>query len=282
MPQEEQEDIGKVIKEVLENDPLYVKVKVAKPSRLSDGLYSVGTLFLRCPQCKQKYPFHTMHSSGGGAGSGMRSAPPPKRTVDSFAYTCTGCQSITFRYWVEVDREEGWLRKVGQLPSWDIGISHDVERFLGEDAEFYKRARICMSQSYGLAACAYLRRVLENQINGLLILIRDTHLEEGSQEKGEKINELLHSKSLDDKLSKAYCYAPGVIIVEGSNPLKLIYENLSAGIHRRSEEECICSALEVSAALEFVVLELARHREMRKQYTERIRELSQRRSLRIS
>jgi hypothetical protein len=98
------------------------------------------------------------------------------------------------------------------------------------------------------------------------------------QEKAEKMDELLRSKSLDDKLSEAYRYAPRAIIVEGSNPLKLIYENLSAGIHMRSEQECIRSALEVSAALEFVVLELARHREMRQQYTERIRELSQRRS----
>jgi hypothetical protein len=81
MTQEDQADISKVIQGVLENNPLYVKVKIAELPRFNGSLYSVATLFLKCPQCKQKYPFRSTHSSGGGAiGSGpgvsMRSEPP--------------------------------------------------------------------------------------------------------------------------------------------------------------------------------------------------------------
>jgi hypothetical protein len=269
---QEQADIRIVVEQVLERDPLYARVKVTRlPERHTD-LYP-DVLFLKCSKCKQERPFRDLRSRGGGAGM-----PEPilKTDVYHFRYMCTGCESTTLQCWIEVNKEEGWLRKVGQLPPWDIGISWDVERFLGEDAQFYKRARICISQSYGLAACAYLRRVLENQINGVLILIREIQVEEGSQEKVAKLDELLHSKNLDDKLSEAYRYAPNSIIVEGSNPLKLIYENLSDRIHNKSEEECVRCALEVSTAFEFIVVELARHKEARGHYAERIRELSRR------
>ena len=271
---QEQADPRIVVKQVLERDPLYTRVKVTRlPQRYTD-LYP-DVLFLKCSKCKQQHPFRDYRSRGSGAGM-----PEPilKTDVYHFQYTCTGCESTILRCWIEVNKEEEWLRKVGQLPPWDIGISGDVERILGEDAEFYKRARICISQSYGLAACAYLRRVLENQINEVLMLIREVQVEEGSREKVAKLDSLLHSKSLDEKLSEAYRYAPNSIIVEGNNPLKLIYENLSDRIHNKSEEECVRCALEVSTAFEFIVVELARHKEARRDYEERIRELSRRQS----
>ena len=43
------------------------------------------------------------------------------------------------------------------------------------------------------------------------------------------------------------------MLVQGENPLELIYDRLSAGLHRESEDECIEIAREASQVLEHIV-----------------------------
>jgi len=88
------------------------------------------------------------------------------------------------------------------------------------------------------------------------------------------LDALITSKSLDEKLTLAYKFAPASIIVDGNNPLKTIYERLSDAIHNRSDEEALQAALSVSATLEYVVAELNRQHEARAEYAQRVRELA--------
>ena len=61
-------------------------------------------------------------------------------------------------------------------------IMHHLEGVcaLGTDAELFRKVKVCISQGYGLAACAYMRRVLENQINPILKLIHANRKSHGA------------------------------------------------------------------------------------------------------
>ncbi len=47
-------------------------------------------------------------------------------------------------------------------------LSQTLERSLGSRAHYYKNALICESQSYGIGALAYYRRIVEEIIEDLL------------------------------------------------------------------------------------------------------------------
>jgi hypothetical protein len=134
---------------------------------------------------------------------------------------------------MEVSEDEEWIRKVGQVPPYDISIAPGLQNALGEDAHLYKRAQICMSQSFGIAACSYLRRLMENQITPLLKMVYDARKEEG--EDVDELWEIMGEKIAEKKIRLANQVLPRSLEVSGDNPLELIYDKLSAGLHRQSE-----------------------------------------------
>ena len=69
-----------------------------------------------------------------------------------------------------------------------------------------------------------------------------------------------------------YQHAPASVRVDGSKPMKLMYEFLSEGVHALSEEQAVEAAMELSESLEFVVRQLHLAQRDRQQYAQRIRE----------
>jgi hypothetical protein len=191
-------------------------------------------------------------------------------------YQCTHCGSP---FWcsIEVSEEEWWTRKVGQVPPYDISIAPDLQNALGSDATLYKRAQICMSQSFGIAACSYLRRLLEEQITPLLELVYEVRKEEG-EDVGE-LSEILNEKVAEKKIRLANNVLPSSLEVPGDNPLELIYDKLSAGLHRQNEQECMQIATEASELLRYVVISINdqyERRQSKNRFTDLIRGLRKR------
>jgi hypothetical protein len=69
----------------------------------------------------------------------------PRRTsgrVYAFSFLCTGCNASVFQCWVEADpqyEQQGKkrIRKVGQVPPWDISPPADLRDAFGGDIELY-------------------------------------------------------------------------------------------------------------------------------------------------
>lgn len=256
------------IRPFLEQKPLYTKAVVTLP-QYAMSLYP-NVLELECEHCGRTRPFREPATAQSGSGRGPE---PLSSGVARFVYQCTGCTDTIWRCWVEVNRTEGWIRKVGQLPPWSIAIPADLKRHLGRAAEHYKRALICLSQSYGLGACAYMRRVLEDTIDPLLKLELEVRRAEGADAKEvEEISAAIQGKVFDVKTEIAYRHAPRAMIVDGNNPLKLIHDKLSIGVHQLDEDQCVEIAALLSAALEYVVTAMNRQREEKAAFTAAIRQ----------
>lgn len=288
--------MGEEFAEFLKNGSLYQKHRLeVLPDKLAQITPEV--IYLYCPDCKRESPFrmpsfrsHVQHEADIGRTSTFPSHQESAhhKELESRVYAvtleCTGCKYKQFTYWVEFDKNKKWARKVGQLPEPSIAVASDLEEALGGDTEFYKKAKICLNSSYGVAACACLRRVLENRITPLLEVIRSIRDEEGADESElERLDKIIRGKIAAEKIELAGEVLPSSLKLEGDNALSLLYDELSFGIHSGNEDECVEVAGRALSSLNYVLVELGTERKKRaarKGFQENIKQVRQTRTTR--
>lgn len=145
------------------------------------------------------------------------------------------------------------MRKLGQWPSYQIRPDNTVYNFLKkENKEYYNKALICLSQNYGVAAFAYLRKIVESEIINIV-----EELAKGSSSDTEKISLLLSeyykNKQTGPLVESIYQYLPNSLKVLGDNPFKLLYSHLSEGLHNLTDEECLGYAKALDKLLVFAI-----------------------------
>lgn len=145
------------------------------------------------------------------------------------------------------------LQKIGQFPSYEIELSGELQKYLSnEDQNNYKRALTCLSFSYGIGAYAYFRRIIENEIKRIIKDISELEFEGVEFVKGalETFEKDFQMSKLINVINK---YLPKSLKELGDNPLKLLYEQLSGGIHEFTDKQCIDKALSIDIVLKYVV-----------------------------
>lgn len=284
-----QKAVGEKFAEYLRYGSLYQKHRFEV---LPDDLAQIRPemVHLYCPNCRRENPFRmpsfrskAQHEADIGRGDGLYQTPDTahKNGLESRVYAialeCAGCTYEQYTFWVEFDKSEKWARKVGQLPQPSIAVPRDLAEALGEDVELYKRAKICLNQAYGVAACACLRRVLENRITPLLEIIRSRREEEGADEAElEELDEVIGGKVASSKIELAGDVLPPSLKFDGDNALYLLYDELSFGIHSGDEDGCVEIAARALSSLDYVLVELGterKKREARKGFRENLKRI---------
>ena len=275
------------LKKFFEQSPILTKEYFDRPLKSED--LKIEYLDYVCEECGKNRVFNNTRmlnsASGTGGGTGgsafvpIDDNPGIKAGRKYFNFQCTVCKS-PLEFWIEYQKDgKIWVRKLGQFPSWDIQIGKDLKNFLGADAVFLKKGKICLSQSFGLAACSYFRRVLENEIGPLLQLLIDIKEKEGVSDNILKdYIEIRNGKDFSKKTNLAYQIAPDSLIINGINPFKIIHDFLSKGIHSLSEEECQDIAQKTLSALKFVLVELNREKKHQEEFVESLKSLDKERN----
>lgn len=176
--------------------------------------------------------------------------------------TCQSCsQNINFLLKVTSDkkwdeRESGlsiYIQKIGQFPSYEINLNSELKKYLSsEDQSNYKKALVCMSISYGIGAYAYLRRVIENEIKRIIKDISELEFDgvEFVRRALETFQKDFQMSKLIDVINK---HLPLSLKELGDNPIRLLYEQLSGGIHEYTDEKCMEKAQSIDILLKYVV-----------------------------
>ena len=256
----------KELQDFISKAPLYKKLRRQLPDFINEIAPDVA--FINCPNCRVERPFRDPEKQrflsplrsylndrkspfpGGGVSTRMSG-------IYNFYFLCSGCGQSEFYCLIDVNYEEMSIRKVGQNIPWSISLSPELENDLGNDADLYKKALTLISQSYGIGACAYLRRMVENQINPLLQALYEIKtLDNADSSELQQITEAIRSKNFTTKTEMAVAILPPSIIVGGENPLKLVHDKLSASLHGLTEEEAIDIAVKVKAGIEYLIVEL--------------------------
>ncbi len=146
-----------------------------------------------------------------------------------------------------------YIQKVGQFPPYEIEPEAVIQKYLTEeDIGNYKKALTTLSVSFGIGSYAYFRRIIENEIKRIIKDISELEFEGADNVRSAyKVFESDHQMSkLIDVINK---YLPTSLKELGDNPIKLLYEQLSGGIHQFSEEDCVEKAKHIDILLKFVI-----------------------------
>jgi hypothetical protein len=146
-----------------------------------------------------------------------------------------------------------YIQKIGQYPPYEFEPEASIQKYLtDEDASNYKKALTNLSVNYGIGAYAYFRRIIENEIKRI---IKD--ISELDFEGAENVKQAYRTFEVDHQMSKLIHtlnnYLPNSLKQFGDNPIRLLYEQLSGGIHQFSEGECVEKARLIDVLLKYVI-----------------------------
>lgn len=244
------------IKTFLETAPLYSWREFKKPRVNCNSLW-INEIDAYCDICEQQRPFHDLRSRGGGAAMTVNAL---KSGTSYFTFSCVSCRKSHREYLVEqvLDEETIRIQKYGELPRSKLLRNRILQNFLKDDLDNYEKAIVCLSHEYGVAAFAYFRRVVENNIRALLDLLQEDVQSSGSDKSIlDALADLRKDTPMSEKIKIANLALPNHLKPDGLNPLGRLYQVLSEGVHSLSEAECLQKATAMSECLAFLVSELA-------------------------
>jgi hypothetical protein len=267
-------NLNQELKNFFENFPLYKKFKfsVSFGEYLSKYCFKYSELdklylnFL-CKKCNRNQTYKLIKRHKGHFGL---YPPLQDSNIYRFTFYCTGCEEDFHEFFIEEESENinkseiisdisVILKKIGQSPPHNIDIDQHLERILDYRnlTDFFKKGLISESQSYGLGAYVYYRRVLEEIIDDILDSIKNILEAEEKEEYLNDLEKIKNSKITEDKIKIAEKFIPCSLKPNGLNPLKIIYSSLSEGIHIKTEEECLEKAIAIRESMIFLIKKIS-------------------------
>lgn len=258
-------------REFLETYPLYRKCRMAIPATLNQ--VKKPPIHMECHLCSSA---QTFNMEGNYYDWFPHRESPTRGALVLVVYVCTACHSFRRCFLLKFADDSSYVMKVGQQPSWDITLDRVLQKELGAYADYYKKALICESQSYGIGAFVYYRRVVEEIIDRLLADIPDLMTGSERDQYLEALKSVKDAKLAEDKIKLVKDLLPPILRPQGGNPLSTLYDALSEGLHSQSDERCMELAEQVRVVLVFLVNQIAATKTAGSQFTEGMRRLLER------
>lgn len=253
-------------KAFLETEPLYKTVTFEK-SFLTQEDFMINEIDSYCDQCEVSRPFQDMRRRGGGAGNNFVQEPKEKLIYHEFK--CVSCKSAKRGYFVNqiVTDTIVTFEKVGEMPRQKLERDKQLEKFFADDSDNYHKAVVCIANGYGVAAFAYMRRIIENNIEKLLELISE-EIASNDSDQGliKSLSELRNESPMSDKIKIANKALPSYLKPDGLNPLGRLYQQLSEGVHSLPDDECLKKASSLKACIKFLISELSSRKHHRENF----------------
>ncbi len=169
------------------------------------------------------------------------------------------------------------VQKIGQFPPLSIDIPKSLEKSLGpEGTALYKKALINRNEGYGLGSITYIRRVVEDRTDELIEVaaqLAETHgIDPGIVAKIRAVKN--ERATYEEKLRIAATVLPDSLVVDGANPLGVLYGLVSQGVHDLSEKQCIDVADETKSVFEFTFTHLRAETKVRHDFVDKVKRLA--------
>jgi hypothetical protein len=142
--------------------------------------------------------------------------------------------------------------KLGEYPPFGSHVAKRLQEMLSKtDLELYRKGLRTEREGHGIGAAAYFRRVVDNQWKALVMKLRDAAEKLGTPAENLKIfEEALAQPQFStavDMLKDAI--PPKLLILDGRNPLALLYKPLSVQLHDLTDEQCLQQAADIRTVL---------------------------------
>ena len=269
--------------EFLEEYPLYRKFEFKLPESLNK--FNKVNINMYCPNCKETRTFrflnHYLHGYEESTSIGMNYPTHlnwiKPNCIVHLNYICAACEKFNRMFSFRIGKNRQYIEKVGQYPPWDISIKKKLQKILGEYSDYYKKGLICESQAYGIGANIYYRRIIEEIIGELLEDIKEFLVGEDREKYEKVLEETRKSKNAQDKINLVKDLIPPILMVGSQNPLKVLYNILSGGVHGKTDEECLEDAQIIRETLIFLINSILRRQKDKQKYDDNIKKLLEKR-----
>jgi hypothetical protein len=159
-------------------------------------------------------------------------------------YTCRNCgdSAINYCYIWQENKSNSIFLKVGQYPELEERVPDTLKNTLDEDdLKLYKNALRMRNFNLGVAAVAYMRRVIEDKMNDMLEILHEAAIAHNSPEEiVARHKEMMDEKRFSTKIDYAGALLPANLRPSGKpNPMAVLHELASDGLHAKSDEECV-------------------------------------------
>jgi hypothetical protein len=174
------------------------------------------------------------------------------------SYQCINCMAAGKVFGLRAERKgenivPGVCSKIYQEPTFGHPIPKRLFRVIGEsNRQHFLNARRAIARSLGIGAYAYYRRIVESAkfdlVGAVLEVAKATNARPVVVEALEKAQaERQFSKAIETLNDVAAI--PAVLLIYGHNPLTLLHDVLSEGIHELDDSECLQRAQEAEIIL---------------------------------
>lgn len=271
---------------LLETYPLYKKLDLNFKFNLSFprthlvwSKLPTPAIHMKCLICESSQTFNMAEKYWGN--DTFAQSKPVHGEVKEIRYMCSSCHrfvrifSVYFRYGKPNKNGDCnlYLEKVGQYPAWSIDIDKELEKILGSKAEFLKKGLINESQSYGIGAFGYYRRIVEEIIDELLDMIEPLVDPSEQQAYKDALEKTKNTRVTQEKIDLVKDLLPASLKPDNINPLGVIHSALSEGLHSSSDEECMTQAEIIRDSLTFLVNQVIKTKNESKNFTDGMRKL---------
>lgn len=142
--------------------------------------------------------------------------------------------------------------KLGEYPPFGSHLAKRLQDMLSKpDLELYRKGLRTEREGHGIGAAAYYRRVVDNQWQALVKKLCVAAKRLGaSPEELRVFDEALAQQQFATAVDLLRDAIPAkLLILDGQNPLTLLYRPLSVQIHELTDEECLQQAADIRVVL---------------------------------
>jgi hypothetical protein len=173
-------------------------------------------------------------------------------------YRCSNCEEFRKLFGLKsVMGTEGkslaTCTKIYQEPPFGQPIPKRLFEVIGEEnREHFLQARRAIARGLGIGAHAYYRRIVENTkfelVGSVLKVAQATNAAPEQIEQLKKAQIETRFSAAIDMLRDASAIPP-ILLIDGHNPLALLHDALSEGIHQLDDVECLQRAKDAEVIL---------------------------------
>ena len=142
------------------------------------------------------------------------------------------------------------VMKLGEYPPFGAPISARIQKLLGkDDLELYRKGSRSAAQGLGIGAATYYRRIVDSHWKLIVTELRRAAETLGHADLAVFDNALQETQfSAAVKMLKD-AIPDKLLILNGENPLTLLYSPLSVQLHELTDEKCLQQAADIRTVL---------------------------------
>jgi len=176
----------------------------------------------------------------------------------NLVYRCRNCYSVEKTYAIRLQVDDKFpekarvsVIKIGEEPRFGAPLPQVIVNLLDDQVEYFRRGYHAELEGLGIGAFSYYRRYVESHKNQIIQAIRDVAVEQGADAiMLEGFDKALNATQFEASIREIKNGIPDSFRLQGGhNPLTLLHDALSNGMHSDDDQACLQLAADIRGLL---------------------------------